>query len=166
MGGQSRPSDGEPDSSSPSTNTVTPTGGLPPCARNPAQCVAIRPCRQRCRARRVGRRFGRLSRRRHPLAGSPSGWTSWWAYSSTVGAPGGAACRAITARAPPSLTNCTSRKPACDNRSAVSWALRCTWSRRAGPARTDWIRTRSPDLRAPKPTAGVLGRPDRSWSPG
>ena len=26
----SRPSDGEPDSSSPSTNTVTPTGGLPP----------------------------------------------------------------------------------------------------------------------------------------
>ena len=37
----SRPSDGEPDSSSPSTNTVTPTGGLPPCARNAAKCVAM-----------------------------------------------------------------------------------------------------------------------------
>ncbi|CKP59853.1 Uncharacterised protein [Mycobacterium tuberculosis] len=36
-----RPSDGDPDSSSPSTKTVTPTGGLPPCAQNAATCVAI-----------------------------------------------------------------------------------------------------------------------------
>ncbi len=37
----SLPRDGEPDSSSPSTKTVTPTGGLPPNARIAARCVAI-----------------------------------------------------------------------------------------------------------------------------
>ena len=52
--------------------------------------------------------FGGLERVRIPLAGSPSGWTSWWAYSSTVGAPGGAGWRAITAGAPPSVTISTS----------------------------------------------------------
>ena len=37
----SRDNDGEPDSSSPSTKTVTPTGGFPPCARNAARWVAM-----------------------------------------------------------------------------------------------------------------------------
>ena len=72
-----RPAD--PTSSSPSTNTVTPMGGLPegPQCRQVnrkaalviARASAVQPIPD------LGRHKGGVRQ----LAGSPSGWTSWWA---------------------------------------------------------------------------------------
>ena len=73
----SRPNDGEPDSSSPSTNTVTPTGGVPPCARKAARWVAM-PALSSALPRpysRPSRSVGSNGGEFHCDA-SPSGWTS------------------------------------------------------------------------------------------
>src|SRR5260370_32446262 len=77
------------------------------------------------------------------LARSPGGWTSWCAYSRTVGAPGGAGRRATTAGWPFGTDRTsTSRRPADASSVATSSALRRRWGAAAGPADTDGIRTR------------------------
>ena len=56
----------------------------------PPDALRCRPCRRRYPGRTAGRRVPSVRTAATPTAtASPSGCTSWWAYSSTVGAPGG-----------------------------------------------------------------------------
>ena len=77
-------------SSSPSTRTFTVTGTSPPSARNAAAWIAT-PDLSSAEPRpysRPSRTSGSNGGESHCSIG-PSGWTSWCAYSSTVGAPAG-----------------------------------------------------------------------------
>ncbi len=81
---------GLPTSSSPSTKTVTPTGRSSPSARSAPRCAAM-PALSSAEPRpysRPSRSVGSNGSVDQSSRG-PVGCTSWWAYSSTVGAPGG-----------------------------------------------------------------------------
>src|SRR5206468_2837688 len=80
----------------------------------------------------------------------PGGCTSWCAYSSTVGAPGGPGLRPSTAgRLSPAVTTSTSGSPASRSSPAVVAALAQTFRAASGSADTDGIRTsRSRSARA------------------
>jgi hypothetical protein len=64
----SAPSDGEPDSSSPSTNTVTPTGGLPPVRPERRQVCGDAGLVVGCRGRTADRRVRSARTAANPTA--------------------------------------------------------------------------------------------------
>ncbi len=146
--------EGEPISSSPSTSTTRPTPSSGPhvgsSVRSATRWATTPPLsspvpRPKSRPSRSVGSNGAVVQR----FSSPGGCTSWWAYSSTVGRPGGAGRRPTTAGAPgpPSavlpVSSCTSSSPAPSSRAATASAPACTcaWSKAA--ADTDGMRTRS-----------------------
>ena len=122
-------SDCDPDSSSPSMKTVTPTGRSAPCARMAARWAAM-PALSSAAPRpnsRPPRSVGSNGSVSHASM-APSGCTSWWAYSSTVGWPAGAGRRAITAGSPPGISTTRVSKPSASKSAAVAAADRRTSS--------------------------------------
>ena len=127
---------GEPTSSSPSINSVTPTGGAPSCARSAARCAAmpglvvggaaavepaVRARSARTAASPRGRRRRSAGRRGGRRAARSAG-------------PAGAGRRATTAGCPPSTSRMrTSSIPSSRNSSATASAHRRTSAARPGP---------------------------------
>ena len=156
--------DGDPISSSPSTNTVRPTpepsGWAARCARTAArwaQTPALSSAAPRpySRPSRSVATNGSLAQ----PAASPGGCTSWWAYSRTVGAPAGAGRRATTASAPgvpsgrPDRSSSTSGMPASRSSRATSWAECSTWAWSNAAALTLGTATRSRSCRSTSGTS-------------
>lgn len=109
--------------------------------------------------------FGGLERRRRPLAAVALGLHVVMGIQQHGRRAGRRGMARDDRGRSPSLTICTSPKPACDNRSATAWALRCTSG--VGRDRPTPIRCAPglPGRAAPTGAPRGRGQPDRSCLP-